>query len=154
MVTQAYLTLPVPDFTNILQANEICSRDYMDYYDCEGKLAFFNVIDPASLEITKEKIQRFRQAMRFFGLDPSLIPAQIISVDHGHANPVLVKHNTVVENKHSSMSAVMSLRADVRQRLKGRLVSVSISRSKLMGTEQEQSEWPKLMNLVKSSYEL
>jgi hypothetical protein len=122
VVTQAYLTLPSSGITNILQANEICSREYMDYYDCEGKLAFFNIIDPASLQITEEKIQRFRRAMRFLGLAPSLIKAQIASIDQGHANPILPKHKAVVESKRYDHTGLGPFRDDVRKRLLGMFV--------------------------------
>ena len=126
----------------------------MDYYDCEGKLAFFNIIDPASLQITKEKIQRFRQAMRFLGLAPSLIKAQIASFDHEHPDPILPKHKETVETKHHTVKGLMSLREDVRKRLEGVFSPSLRFKLKLTGAEQEKSEWPKLMQLVKSSYEV
>ncbi|QDS73664.1 hypothetical protein FKW77_002601 [Venturia effusa] len=138
VITQAYITLPYTRFTHVLNTDEVCSSDYVDYYDCQRKLSFFSVIDPTSLHITPEKLRRFHRALKSLDLAPSLNDVHVISLDHGHPDPVLSKHKDILQSSTTRSEGLEQLRKTIRKRL----------------NEQLKSEWPKLMNLVKVSYEL
>jgi hypothetical protein len=81
--TLSYLTLPGLFFPDSLS----CADVQESLYDESGfrfKTTSFQVIDPASLQITDEQKKRFRKAMRTLDLKPFMRNCQLRSAEKLH----------------------------------------------------------------------
>lgn len=129
----SWLTLPSKPLTDGL-GNADGSENPYDNDGFQADSVCFQVIDPASLQITDEQKKRFHNAMAILNLNPCIRECELLSVDRGSPDPLQVPRPTV-RGLGEGLHMYCKIRAEASKRV----------------DDFAKTKWPKLLNLVATS---